>query len=82
MRGKRGSCSCIVFLNKNQARAAEKPAAGTLLVLVSILSKLLLAFVGRNLPQFAFSSAGHYRLLRLTAITKKHYPRQACEFKY
>jgi hypothetical protein len=30
-----------------------------LFILVSIFPQLLLAFVGRNLPQFAFSSAGH-----------------------
>jgi hypothetical protein len=33
-----------------------------------VLSELLLAFMGRNLPQFAFSSAGHIRLLGLQAI--------------
>ena len=43
-------------------------AARNLLVLVSIFSELLLAFVGRNLLQFAFSSAGHIKLLGLTAI--------------
>jgi hypothetical protein len=30
-----------------------------LFVLVSVLPQLLLAFVGRNFSQFAFSSAGH-----------------------
>jgi hypothetical protein len=29
-------------------------------VLMSVFSELLLAFVRRNLPQFAFSSAGHF----------------------
>jgi hypothetical protein len=28
--------------------------------LMSILSELLFAFMGRNLPQFAFSSTGHF----------------------
>ena len=41
-----------------------------LFILMSILSELLLAFVGCNLPQFAFSSAGHYRLLRLSSLSK------------
>jgi hypothetical protein len=36
----------------------QKPAA--LFVLVSILPKLLLALMGRNFAQFAFSSAGHF----------------------
>jgi hypothetical protein len=35
----------------------------TLFILVSILSELLLALMGRNFPKFAFSSAGHIRLL-------------------
>jgi len=34
---------------------------------VSIFSELLLAFVCRNFPQLAFSSAGHYGLLGLLA---------------
>ena len=56
--------------HKEQAPAAIfKQRHGSLLVLVSIFSELLLAFVGRNLPQLAFSSAGHIKLLRLAAIT-------------
>jgi hypothetical protein len=38
--------------------AEVKPAA--LFVLMSILPKLLLALMGRNFAQFAFSSAGHF----------------------
>jgi hypothetical protein len=30
------------------------------LILMSILPQLLLTFMGRNLSQFAFSSAGHF----------------------
>ena len=40
----------------------------SLFVLVSVFSEFFLAFMGRNLPQFAFSSAGHFKLLRLIAI--------------
>ena len=55
---------------KNRFRPQNfNPAARKLFVFVSIFSKLLLAFVGRNFPQLAFSSAGHTKLLRLAAIT-------------
>ena len=60
--GERGSCFCIVyFLTKTE------PGIPALFVLVSILSELFLAFMSGNLPKFAFSSAGHSRLLGLPA---------------
>ena len=42
-----------------------------LFVLVSVFSELLLAFMGRYLPKFAFSSAGHTRLLKAHCLKMK-----------
>ena len=49
----------------------------SLFVLVSILSELLLALMGRNFPQFAFSSAGHPDSL---GISPKHDPGYSTRF--
>jgi hypothetical protein len=38
-------------------RILRKP----LFILVSVLPQLLLAFMGGDFPQFAFSSAGHFK---------------------
>jgi hypothetical protein len=44
----------------NVPRGHHKTPKGTLFLLVSIFPKLLLALMGRNLAQLAFSSAGHF----------------------
>jgi hypothetical protein len=61
IRGKRNKRA---MKTRQHPGAAESfPAAPEpLFVLVSVLSKLLLAFMRRNLPQFAFSSAGHFNV--------------------
>jgi hypothetical protein len=40
----------------------KKPLMDALFILVPIFSQFFLSFVGCNFSQFAFSSAGHFRV--------------------
>jgi len=49
---------------------------------MSIFSKLFLTFVCCNLPKFAFSSAGHCRLLGLSAVSSSDHIEPIDPVKY